>query len=66
MEQAKRGPGHWHIEGYCACKMGRIWAVQELSPVCIGQGGGDPTLPVVYRSSLSMVRDFIHYTHYGS
>jgi len=53
----KLSTGHWHIEGWCAYRMGRTWSVKRHG--CQADGTDDAREQGVYRSSLDMVRDFI-------
>jgi hypothetical protein len=57
LEQQNLGTGHWHIEGYCAHRMGRTWGVKFAG--CQAEGTDDPAELAMYRSSLAMARDAI-------
>lgn len=52
--------GHWHIEGFCAVKMGRLWSIKQEG--CQGRGTDNPNEAARYRSSLAMVEDAIRVT----
>ena len=57
LEEARQGPGHWHIEGHCAFRMGRTWVIKETG--CQAIGTDNPKEMGPYRSSLNMVREYI-------
>ena len=57
LEEKRQGAGHWHIEGYCAVREGRTWAVKREG--CMAQGTDNIREFPAYRTSLNMVRDYI-------
>jgi len=57
IEENRYSAGHYHLEGYCAYKMGRTWAVKLRG--CQAEGTDDPRETAVWRTSLNMVRDYI-------
>jgi hypothetical protein len=58
LEERKVSAGHWHIEGYCAVRMGHSWSIKRLTG-CQGEGTDNPRECARWRSSLTMVRDMI-------